>query len=160
MALQDEVDANRDQIAELPPALVQQFAQMAVMLPEVESDGGASIIQQILNTVDVLDLDSPWQTKDPDKLVGQLLEFTDARRAPSDYAGGLGIFLVCDATVMGSGEQVTFTTGSFAVVAQLVKAYTLDALPLRAILRQSDKPTKNGFRPHHLEIDPKQPKRK
>lgn len=160
MVNQAEAENSGKELATLPQYVLDQFNQMVIMLPEVESDGGASMITQILNTVDVQELDAPWDTKDPEKLVDLLIHITDARRAPSDFAGGLGQFLVLDAVIAASGEQVTFTTGSVMVVAQVVKAFVLDALPLACVLRKSERPTADGFYPQHLEIEKDQPGRR
>lgn len=139
-------------LAALPDHLLRQFSQMAMMLPETESDGGASIITAILNSKDVSELDATWGTKDPDKLVGDNLTITGATRSLSDYQDGLGVFLVVEAVLERTGEPVTFTTGSIGIVAQIVRAASLEAFPFRAMIQRADKPTKDGYYPQHLKI--------
>lgn len=162
MAQSDQVAASADQqkaeLAELPAELVRRFAEMAMMLPETESDGGASIIEAILNTADVHELGSPWGEKDQDALVGKWLIFTEASRSVSDFKG-LGVFLVVQAVDCKTGEKLTTTTGSVNIVAQLVRAYTLDSFPLKARIMKAERPTKNGYWPLHLEIAEDQPAR-
>lgn len=153
----DELNDQKGELAKLPEALIARFAEMAMMLPETESDGGASIIEAILGTVNVGDLDKPWDAKDPEALCNEWLIVTDASRSMSDYADGLGVFLVVKAVQDDTGEEITFTTGSMAVVAQIVRAYAGDMFPLKCKMVMSDKPTKGGYRPMHLVIHEKQP---
>jgi hypothetical protein len=153
----DEDTPGAGSLSELPPHLVRQFAEMATLIPDTESDGGAGILEDILGAISIEDLDRPFQEKDEDFLVGETLIWESISKSPSDFKDGLGIFLVCQVVRESTGEQFTVTTGSMSVVAQLVKAYTLDALPLRAKLRRADKPTKSGYYPKNLVIDRNQP---
>ena len=73
-------------------------------------------------------------------------------RMPSSFAEGLGIFLVVDAIVNETDEMVTVTTSSVAVCAQLLKLNSLEAFPIQVIPRQSERPSKAGYFPQHLEI--------
>lgn len=154
---QQDLDEQQGLLDRLPADLVRQFSEMAMMLPETESDSGASIIEAILGAVDVHDLDSPWDTKDPDALVGQWLIITEASRSMSTYKESLGVFLVITAVQEDTGEEIVFTSGSMGVVAQVVKAYAADMLPLRAKLVRADKPTANGYWPQHLVVHQNQP---
>lgn len=142
----------------LPAALVQQFSEMATMVPDTESDGGASLLESILNAVSVEDLDKPFAEKDQDHLIGMDQVVESISKSGSDFADGLGVFLVVKAVVEDTAETITWTTGSMSVVAQLVRAYALDAFPLRCKLRRSDKPTKSGFYPLNLVISDNQPR--
>lgn len=154
-----ELEDQASELATLPEALMRQFSELAMMLPETESDGGASIIQAVLNTVDVQGLDNPWDAKEPEKLCGEWLIITEASRSISTYAEGLGVFLVVTAVREDSGEEIVFTTGSMAVVAQIVRAYTIGAIPLRAKMLMAERASKKGYFPMHLEIAAKQPGR-
>lgn len=153
---QQEATDQRNTLAELPPHLVQQFSQMALMLPETES-GLTGILELILNATDVHDLDKAWDGTSAESLLGKWIVIQSATRSVSDFSQSLGIFLVVKAYVEDSKSDVTFTVGSMAVVAQVVKAYAQDALPLRCKLMTSDSPTKDGFWPMHLEIHQNQP---
>jgi len=53
---------------------------------------------------------------------------------------------------MDNDEEIVWTTGSVSVVAQLVKAFMLGALPLYATIRKAERPTANGYYPQHLEV--------
>lgn len=154
---QADLDEQQGLLDRLPADLVRRFSEMALMLPETESDSGAGIIEAILGAVDVHDLDAPWDTKDPDALIGQWLIITDATRSMSTYKESLGVFLVITAVQEDTGEEITFTTGSMSIVAQVVKAYAQDMLPLRAKLVRAEKPTASGYWPQHLVVHDKQP---
>lgn len=153
----EELEEQRGALAKLPPPLLRQFADMAMLLPETEQDGGAAIIDAILNTVDVQELDAPWDDKDPEALWNRWLVITDASRSPSEYEDGLGVFLVVQAHDEEEGTDITFTTGSVGVVAQIVRAYANDDLPLRAKIVPAKKRTRRGYLPTHLVIHKNQP---
>lgn len=149
----------RATMAQLPPHLVQQFSEMAMMLPETESDGGASILEAILNAVDVQATNKIWDGRDLGEYKNQTIIIERATRSRSDFQEGLGLFLVASAVLEQTGEAITVTTGSMSVVAQVVKAYANDELPLRCIVRVAERPSQAGFYPQHLEITEKQPTR-
>jgi hypothetical protein len=152
MGRKDEIENQQHEMATLPADLVKRFADMAFTLPETTGDGGASMIEQILGATDAADLDANWGTKDPDKLIGEPLTIHSATVSKSDFAEGLGVFLVVEATRENTHEKITFTTGSTMVVAQLVKAYNAGWLPMRAKLVRADRPSANGYYPQHLEV--------
>lgn len=151
-----EMDEQRNTLAELPPHIVRQFGEMAMMVPETEA-GLTGILEAIFSAVDAHDLDKAWDGVPAEDLLNTWIVIESATRSASDYKQSLGIFLVVKAVREPNGEPVTFTVGSMAVVAQIVKAYAQDALPLRCRLVQSDSPTKEGFYPMHLEIHAQQP---
>lgn len=129
------------------------FAQMASMLPQAdEGDGAEAIVAQILSAATIEDLDAPWRAEEGKALIGKPISIVGAKARKSDYADGLGVFLVVDAVNLETGEATIFTTGSVSVVAQIVKAFCMDALPFNAMLCQSARPTKDGYYPLHLEV--------
>lgn len=152
MGASKQNERSRAELAELPADLVQRFAQMAMTLPPTESDGGASIVESILNATSVEALDAAWDAKDADAMIGKEITITGATVSQSDYNGGLGVFLVVTATDEGTGEVITFTTGSMSIVAQVVAAHVREWLPLRCKLVQAMEPTKSGYYPQRLEI--------
>lgn len=141
------------ELAMTPEAISAQFAHMGNLIPETESDdGGLSIIGQLLGATSLDELSQPWAEKDQEALVDHELIIESVTRSPSDFAGGLGVFLVCKAYDATRDERVTFTTGSMSVVAQLVMVYTLDKFPVSCTLRKAKKASKAGFFPQHLEF--------
>ncbi len=136
----------------ISPDTVAMFAQMAMAVPDAEGSGSERILLAILGAKSWDELDDPWDSTKTDTLIGHNLVVREILRRPSSFADGLGIFLVVKGTDLDEDEDVTFTTGSISVVAQLVKAYLLGAFPLYVVLRQSERPTERGYYPHHLEI--------
>lgn len=136
------------------PALVQRFAAMVGMLPTAgDDDGGAErIVAAILNAASWEDLDAPWRARGGEayKDVPQRIESVKTR--PSEYGQGLGVYVVVEAVNLSNGEGITWTTGSISIVAQLVRAHCVGALPLFATLRVAERPSKSGNFPQHLEV--------
>lgn len=147
----DDTGAGTD-LAEIEPGLVAQFQQMAMMIPEQDSAGMENILRQVLTAGTWDDLDAPWESTNADSVAGRKLKFLDVHRMPSDFRSGLGIFLVCQCVDINTGEQVTVTTSAVGIVAQLARAYALRAMPIIAEFIIAERPSKNGFHPHHLKM--------
>lgn len=129
------------------------FAQMAVSIPEADdSEAYEAIVLKLLGATDVDGMNAPWDTSAAESLTGYRLKIEGIERRQSDYAGGLGLFLVCKGVNLGTGEPFTLTTGSVSVVAQLARAWHLGAFPVIAELVIADTPTANGYRPQHLKV--------
>lgn len=136
---------------ELSPVL-RRFADMVATLPQDDGNGAESIVDQILNAESFEELDSPWSTTDTDGLIGRVITIRDVKARRSDFAEGLGFYVIASGNDYQSGDPITFTTGSVSVVAQLVRAYVIGALPLVCSLVKADRPTKDGYYPQHLAI--------
>lgn len=134
------------------PGVREAFMLMLTEVPDAAGDAVAGIVAQILQAERVEDLDRPWDAEGMREFIGRQIRVESLHKMPSDYAKGLGCYLVCQITDVGSGEQLVLTTGSVSIVAQLVRAYTLNALPLTVVPVQSDKPSKNGYYPMHVEL--------
>lgn len=149
----DEDESDETALA-LSDQAVAVFEPLLAMIPEAGGDGAGyeTILRQLAQAQDASELDAPWRAGGLQLYQDTSLVITDIRRMPSDYQGGLGWFLVVDAVVKGTGERIAVTTGSVGVVAQLVKAYALGALPLTVIPRRSKKASKAGFYAWHLEM--------
>lgn len=134
---------------ELSPALLKQFADMVTVIPDFEPGGGEQIYAAILTAGTIEDLESPWQggrqlpTNRPVIVEG-------IAKAPSDFGAGLPFYLVLDCIELHSSERKEYVTGSTSIVAQLVRAYTLGAFPIRCMAVEADKVSRNGYRPQHL----------
>lgn len=134
----------------LSAELVQQFAEMAMVIPDETGDAVESILAAILAAPTWEKLADPWEASDASKLVGVVFKVTGLLRRPSRYRDGLGVFLVVHCLNGKTGEKFVWTTSSTAVVAQLVRAYCQDWLPIWATVVVADHDTANGYRPHHL----------
>jgi hypothetical protein len=138
--------------AQISERVLRQFADMVAMLPQDDTGGTESIVAQILAAETFEELDSPWSASDTEDLIGTVLTIESVKARRSDYADGLGFYVIATGKVYGTDKPVTFTTGSVSVVAQLVKAYAMGALPLVCTLQQAERPTEKGYRPQHLAI--------
>jgi hypothetical protein len=137
---------------QLSPETLKTFAGMATMIPEAEGSAYDSILSSIFNVTSWDQLDDPWDTTKTEMLQGVEMKITAITRRNSSYRGGLGLFLVVHATDMRSEKSLVWTTGSVAIVGQLVVAYARGWFPLYAELVTATEPTDNGYYPQHLKI--------
>lgn len=129
------------------------FAQMAVSIPEAtDSEAYEAIVLQLLAAEDVDSLNAPWDSNAAEDLAGYRLKIETIERRQSDYAGGLGLFLTLKGVKITTGDKFVWSTGSVSIVAQLARAWHLNAFPVIAELVIADTPTANGYRPQHLKI--------
>lgn len=134
------------------PGGYEAFLAMLGAVPEPDDDAAARIVMEILDAQSIEDLDKPWDVEGMRDYDGSILQVDSITKMPSDYKTGLGCYLVCKCSQPGIGAVFTLTTGSVSIVAQLVRAHTLNAFPLQVIPRQSERPTRKGYRPMHLEM--------
>lgn len=120
-------------------------------LPMQDEGDVTGILTQIINADSVLELDSPWQSAGMGRYNGYALEITSIKRLESDFPGGLGWYLLCEGTVMETGEYKAFSTSAVAAMAQLLVAWSRGYFPYQVYVRIATKPTKKGFYPIHLE---------
>lgn len=132
--------------------VVQFYEGILGGVPDAGQDGIEGILEQIAAASDTAGLDAPWRAGGLGAYIGTPLVITGIRKMPSDFGSGLSCFLVIDGAVRATGEKVTATTGSLSVVAQLLKAWQLDAFPVLVVPRASERPTKDGYYPQHLEF--------
>jgi len=155
MAVKKTTDVQRRDDADAPvlsDKLIQMFTQMAMMVPDTAGDANESILLAILGAKTWDELDDPWDTRKADALVDKDIRIDTIMRRPSDFAGGLGVYLVVQGKDMDTDEPITFTTGSMSCVGQLVGAYANGWFPLYAILRKAQRPTSKGYYPMHIEF--------
>jgi hypothetical protein len=138
--------------APLSAELVETFSRMAMIIPEPDDNAMENILEQILGASSWEELADPWDTDNAEKLVGKTIRIDRVTRHPSDFSGGIGVFLVMHGVEMRTGEKIAAPVGSLAVMAQLVRAHTAGWLPLFAEMVIADRPTKEGFRPQHLKF--------
>lgn len=149
-----DLPVSTDSPVVIAPAVVAAYEAMIADIPEAGGDGYASILIQLAAAEHPDDLDAPWRSGGLEDFINQPLVIRGIRKMPSEFGGGLPWFLVADAAVIATGELVAITTGAVAVVAQLAKAHALGAFPWRVIPRQSERPSKSGYYPQHLEVVP------
>lgn len=153
-------EQNQDQ---MPVVLQNQnlvaFTSMLDLVPEVEEGSYEGILEALFNAKNIYELDTPFNAESLSAYKDTVITINSARRAPSEFKGGLGVYLILDCTNMETGEKFTVTTGSIVTVAQVLRMFSLDVLPAVVIPRVADKATKSGFYPQHLEIVPRQPQK-
>lgn len=133
--------------------LMSQFAAMAAGIPAAtDEDAYESIVTQLINADGIDELNAPWDTADLSDLTGYRLRIDQIQRRDSDYAGGLGMYMVLKGVNLGTGDKFVFTTGSVSIVAQLARAWFLGGFPVTCEIQVADTPTKNGYRPQHLKV--------
>ncbi len=133
--------------------VVQQFSRMLTLVPEADdSEAAIMIAGQVLGATSLNDIDKPWAETEEAKMTGKQIVIHGATRRESDFQDGLGWYFRIDYTDIRTGERSSFSTGSVSILAQVAKAYTLDALPFAALVVEAEKATKRGFHPQHLEI--------
>lgn len=136
------------------------FAQMAVAIPEADTgDAYEQIVLQLLNAENVDDFNAPWDTDATASLTGKHLKIESISRRASQYAGGLGIFLIVKGVKLDTGEPFVWTTSGVANVATLARIHFQGRYPAIAELVIADTPTANGYRPQHLKIITMEPKK-
>lgn len=140
------------ELATMDPALAEQFAHMATMVPSEDGSGYERILGAILSAASWDKLSDPWEATNAEELRGKRLRIDSIMRRPSSFEGGLGVFLVVKSVDTKNGEAFIWTTSSVAIVAQLVRAYALRAYPIIAEVVVSKRPTERGFYPQHLHI--------
>jgi hypothetical protein len=140
------------EVLDRQPGVREAFMTMLMAVPEPDDDAVVKIVSQILSAETVEDLDAAWNAEGMREYAGKVLQVMSITRRPSDYRDGLGVYLGCEAVVESTGEVMFITTGSVSIVAQLVRAYTLGALPLKVVPIEAERASANGYHPMHLEM--------
>lgn len=136
-----------------PASVMKEFSRMVTMIPEADdTDAAMDIVGQILGATDANTVDKPWQESEQAKMTGKQIIVTGLTRRASDFKDGLGVYLRVEYVDKNTGEYGFFNTGSTNIVAQLVKWFTLDALPILVLVVEADKASSNGYYPQHLEL--------
>ena len=133
-------------------ALLKDFAHMAMAIPTQEGNATEDILRQVLQAKTWDQLDDPWQTAEIKDVLNKPMRLVAVKKLPSRYAGGLGIFLVLTLVDPKTGEKKVKSTGSLAVVAQVVRAYFLGVTAMTIVWRQAEPNLETGFKPEHLDI--------
>lgn len=145
--------AGTDLVPVVSQATMALFAQMAVGIPEAD-DGEAyeNIVLQLLNADNVDDFNAPWDTAAAAQMAGKRLRIESMARRASDFAGGLGMYMVLKGVILDTGESFVLTTGGVANVATCARIHFTGKLPAIVELVIADTPTANGYRPQHLKV--------
>lgn len=144
-------DATPGQI-ERANAVLAQLNTWLDLVPTSGEDGLLAILEQIVATEDPGMIDAAWNSAGFGDWLGYAMTISNPRKAASKIAGGLGWFLIVDAIIKTTGEQVTLTTSSVAIMAQILLAAAKGFLPMDFVPLEKEEPTENGFYPQHLKV--------
>lgn len=133
-------------------AVVAQLNIWLEAIPTSGEDGLLAILEQIVAVEDPGQLDAAWNTAGFGEWLGYALKISNPRKAKSKLAGGLGWFLIVDAIVHATGEQITLTTSATAIMGQILVASAKNMLPMDFTPLEKEEPTENGFYPQHLKV--------
>lgn len=145
------VDATPGQI-ERANKLLETLNTWLDAVPTSGEDGLLAILELIVATEDPDRLDAAWNSSGFGDWLGYAMTVSNPRKAKSKLAGGLGWFLIVDAVVKSTGEQVTLTTSATAIMAQILVAGAKGYLPMDFVPLEKEEPTENGFYPQHLRV--------
>lgn len=132
------------------PGLREAFLQLLEQVPEPDDDATARIVAAILGAEAAEELDAAWDAEGMRDYVDQVIRVKRVHKLPSDYQGGLGVFLVCLCDQPHIGEEFILTTGSVSIVAQLVRAHVAGWLPIEVVTRSAE--TRQKYQAMHLEL--------
>lgn len=153
MAARKTVAARQSGLVSDPEAIREGFKELVMMVPEIDGDGGARIIAQILAGGSSMDSNEIWTSGESDKLIGVELIIRGIDRFESDHKEGIGWYFLIEAINTKTSELIRFSNGSQTVMAQLTKAHMTDEFPIRAtIVEGRTRPGHTGKPPQHLTI--------
>lgn len=123
----------------LPPmtateSVPQWITRLMEMLPPPADDVADKIAAAILTAESPIEENMLWEGATSSKnLMGERFIFHSCHIQPSDQEDSrLPYYLICDVTNCGTGERGVMSTGSYNIVAALVKAQVLGQLPWEA----------------------------
>lgn len=145
------VNATQAQI-ERANKIVEYLAVCLENIPAGGGDGILGILESIIAAEVPEHLDRAWESAGFGQLIGYRITVDNPRKLESDFAGTLGVYLICDVTVHATGEIKTASTGSYAIMSQILVAHAKGMLPLDFVPHEAEEPTENGFYPQHLKV--------
>lgn len=113
-----------------------------------------AIIGRILQASTVDDVLGGQEATHARDMIGQPFTLTGVRFNRSDYDGAGPSFYALLSGADADGVPVTVTCGARNVLAQAWKLADMRALPVAVVLRESDRPTKAGYRVMWLDKAP------
>lgn len=132
--------------------LLEQFAEMAVMIPADLGGGTEDILRKILSAKTWDQIDEPWRSTSVDDILTKRLRVTKVTRRPSTFEGGLGMFLIVHLTDIKGGKEYVKSTGSVAVVGQFAALYAMGAKDIIIEWCKAKRPSESGYFPQHIVI--------
>lgn len=133
---------------ELSQELIDLMKPMITAVPDFEAGTGDDILKRLLQAKTIEELESVFKGRDLP--LDRPWIITSIAKAKSDFAEGLGFYLVMNCIDPTNGEQVVYNTGSGNIIGQLLALHAQGNLPVRAVPVKATKPSANGFYPQRL----------
>lgn len=125
--------------------------KLKVMDPEVISRMIASRILEASSINEILNQQTNLKVED---IEGEPLTIQSASFMSSGFKEGPGIYAIIQAVRENTGEVVNVSCGGTNVLAQIIRAMQLGAMPFRAYFARAANPTANGYYPLWLSALP------
>lgn len=119
---------------------------------EGESDGSSILVDTLDNATTGEDVFAENELLSVKEHYGETFvvqRIVSVRNSDFDEAGGLGIYLIVEATTV-NGELVKLAVGAKDPIGKLVKLHELGAFPWAVVFERSTKATKAGFYPVNM----------
>lgn len=151
--MNDLLPANpTDKQVERANAIIEYLNGAIDKLPTGGEDGILGILESIIGATDPTQLDRAWDSAGFGQMIGYRITVSNPRKLKSDFANTIPFYLLCDVVIKATGEIKTATTGSYAIMSQIIVAADKGMLPLDFVPFEAEEPTENGFYPQHLKV--------
>ncbi len=109
-----------------------------------------AMIARVLAGGSADDILSEEMTIPVDSILGKPILIHGIRIGATEFTEGFPFYALVDVTHSGQPEHHQVTVGAFKVMAQLYALTRLGEFPIACMFKQSDKPTRAGYRPISL----------
>lgn len=135
-------------------AVLEQFGQMLAAVPLAQDDDGSGIIADVMMATSWESLNTQTELPEAQDFLGQKLLIRNVERRESTLADGESPWYLVVTGELPDRDRAPFTFGTSArtIMAQLVKAYMHDWLPLLAVVERKDTATRSGRYPLNLRV--------
>lgn len=131
-----------DQTLAQRAAIMEQFTQLVLAIPEAPEGDVADIIGRVMTAQNLDDLQADNSLDASKDLLGVRLRIDTLLRARSDKPTRTGYYLRCSGARLDTGEMLTFTAGGEQSMAVLGQVFALRLLPVYVQFEAA--PTRSG----------------
>ena len=157
-AVSGEVVDQEMGLAILSPQQLATFDAIMASVPVAGEDAIQRMVETIISAGSVDEIDAPWHGQKARELVGVPISISAIQQMPSDFEGGIGVYLVVRATRMDTGADATFTTGATMILWQLLVAWAREVanpgtwFPISVKIVEAPKHAPGRNPAQHLEV--------
>jgi len=120
-------------------------------VPTAEEDPTPRMVEYILNSTSAKDWEDLFESLSFKNLAGKQVRVHTLRWAPSNFENSYtGIFLICDVTMLETGENDVMTVGGDMAVAQLLNCWSRQDFPHDFEIVRKETKTRAGLHPMRL----------